>query len=134
MEREIKFKKILDSSLLDRSKAISPILWIGKKGITDSVIDELKKLLKKKKLVKIKLLRSFIEENNKKEVAKNLAIKTDSMIINVVGFTITLYKEENKNEKFQDKKRSRNKNFKQKDNIHKTTKSIKNKRMIAKSR
>lgn len=77
---------------LTKSKALSPMLWIGKNGITDALILELIKLLKKKKLIKIKLLRNFVEENNKKEVAKILAQKTKSEIVDIIGFTITLYR------------------------------------------
>ncbi len=78
--------------LLAKSKVLNPILWIGKNGITDALIDELTKLLKKKKLVKIKMLRSFIEDKNRKEVANEIAEKTKSEIINSMGFTLTLYK------------------------------------------
>ena len=53
--------------LIERSKAIEPTIRIGKSGITESQIEEIKKQLKKRKLIKIKFLRSFIESNDKKQ-------------------------------------------------------------------
>ena len=78
--------------LKSKAKAIKPILWIGKNGITDGLINELKYLLKRKKLVKIKLLRGFLEENDKKEVVDELVTKTDSELVEQVGFIIVLYR------------------------------------------
>jgi len=77
-----------------KSKAMNlePIIWVGKSGITEEIIKEIKIQLQKKKLIKIKLLKSIIEKKGKKELAKNLAEKTDSRIITQVGFVVVLYK------------------------------------------
>ena len=48
--------------------------------------------VKDKKIMKVKLLKSFIAGKDKKSIAKELAEKTKSEVVQVVGFTITLYK------------------------------------------
>jgi len=59
-----------------KARTLYPAMQIGKSGITQGLIRELQKQLKLKKLIKIKLMKSFIEDKNKKEVAKELARKT----------------------------------------------------------
>ena len=78
--------------LRKKSQSIEPTVRIGKSGISDSQIKEIKKQLKTKKLVKIKFLKSFLDSNEKKEAIKKIALKTDSQVILAVGFTFTLYK------------------------------------------
>jgi RNA-binding protein YhbY len=50
--------------------------------------------LKANRLGKCKILRTFLEEQglDKKDVANDLAQKTNSQIIDMVGFTVTFYK------------------------------------------
>ncbi|MBW2966279.1 YhbY family RNA-binding protein [Candidatus Woesearchaeota archaeon] len=77
-----------------KSKALElkPVIWVGKSGLTDNVIKEIKTLLKKKKLIKVKFLKGIIKEKGRKELVKELAEKTDSRIIHQVGFVVVLYK------------------------------------------
>ena len=63
---------------------------IGKKGLTPEVIEKIKEQLKKKRLVKIKMLPSFIRGKDKEAVIQELAEKTNSKIFQRVGFTIVL--------------------------------------------
>lgn len=75
-----------------KAAMIKPLMWIGKSGISQGTITELNKLLKKKKLVKVKFLRNFIEEHDKKESIALLSKETQSEIISMVGFTVALYR------------------------------------------
>ncbi len=75
-----------------KAKTLEPILRIGKQGVTDNVIEEIKRHLKKKHLIKIKLLRSFTENNNKKSCADEISKKTVSEIIEMKGNTIVLFR------------------------------------------
>ncbi|MFH1642540.1 MAG: YhbY family RNA-binding protein [Nanoarchaeota archaeon] len=70
---------------------MEPMLRIGKKGITDEVIKEVKIMLDKKKIVKVKFLRTAITKN-KKELIEELAIKTGSRLVKAVGFVVVLQK------------------------------------------
>ena len=68
-----------------------PILVrIGKSGLTENVIDEIKKQLKKNKVIKIKFLKTAITD--KKKLFAEIAEKTNSKIMKKVGFTIVLAK------------------------------------------
>ena len=78
--------------LKSMSKTLEPIVRIGKNGLTEGIIKEIKTHLKKRRLIKIKLLPSFIQEKNKKELIKNISTITDSEVIESVGFTVTLHK------------------------------------------
>ena len=79
--------------LKEKGKLLEPVIRIGKNGLTNNLIEEIKKQLKKKELIKVKMLRSFLQDKNKKAVAKDLAQKTDSTLIDLVGFTVILSKE-----------------------------------------
>lgn len=78
--------------LLEKAKQLEPVLRIGKSGLTEGVVAELKKQLKKKKLIKVKFLKSALVEKNRKELAKEVADKTGAELIHQVGFVVVLYK------------------------------------------
>lgn len=78
--------------LRSKAKTLEPIVRIGKNGLTEGTVNEIKTQLKKKKLIKIKLLKSFIQDQNKKELTKKIESLTDSEIIESVGFILVLYK------------------------------------------
>lgn len=75
----------------DASK-ISPILNIGKNGITDTLIEELNKQIKANRLVKVKVLKSAEEGKDLKTIADELAVATRSTLIDVRGRTVVLYR------------------------------------------
>ncbi len=78
------------SSLRKKGKALSPSIRIGQNGLSESTIIEIKKQLKHNKLIKIKFLKNFIEENDKKEAVKELVQKTESVLIDFVGFVVVV--------------------------------------------
>ena len=73
-----------------KAMAIEPIVRIGKSGLSESVVNEIKKQLKQKKLIKIKMLKSFIGSTDKKEAARQIAEKTGSVLVHRVGFVVVL--------------------------------------------
>jgi RNA-binding protein len=75
------------------AKSIKPIIRIGKNGVSGNVIKELKRLLKKYHLVKIKVLKAApIEGKDElKRMAQSLARETDSQVVLIIGNTFTLY-------------------------------------------
>jgi len=78
--------------LRSKARLLEPMLRLGKNGLTDSVIEHVRRLVVKQKLVKIKLLRSFLEENDRKKSAEKLAEGTGSELVDQVGFVVVLYK------------------------------------------
>ncbi|MFC1742018.1 YhbY family RNA-binding protein [Nanoarchaeota archaeon] len=75
-----------------KAKLMEPLVRIGKNGITESVVLQVKTLVTKRKLVKVKFLRSFVEDHDKKKAAKDLVEKTGAELIDRIGFTVVLYK------------------------------------------
>ena len=81
-----------DHDLKQKAKLLKPTVQIGKNGMTDSLILEIKKQIKKNRLVKIKLLRGFVESNDRKQVSRDIADKTGSVLIDQVGHVVVLRK------------------------------------------
>ncbi|MDD2439503.1 MAG: YhbY family RNA-binding protein [Methanosarcinaceae archaeon] len=79
-------------SLKSEANSLNPILNIGKNGVSDSLIEELKKHIKANRLVKVKVLKSAEEEKNLKEIAEELTEKTKSTLIEIKGRTLVLYR------------------------------------------
>jgi len=88
MDSEVKKK------FKSQSKNLKPFAIIGKSGINNNIIESILKNLKANKLTKIKLLKSYVDSvpENKKELAKQIAEKTNSEIIDQIGQIIVLYK------------------------------------------
>ena len=75
----------------DASK-ISPVLNIGKNGVTESLIEELNNKLKVNRLVKVRVLKSAEEGKDLKTIADEIAVSTRSTLIDVRGRTVVLYR------------------------------------------
>ncbi|MFC1753059.1 YhbY family RNA-binding protein [Thermoproteota archaeon] len=83
--------------LKSKAMALKPCVQIGKKGLTEESIKEIKEQLKKKGIVKIKLLKSGIEclgGKTKKSIANDIALKTGSKLVSQVGFTAVYHKKQ----------------------------------------
>ena len=78
--------------LMKKAISLRPTIQIGKAGLTESTINEITKQLKKRRTIKIKLLKSFMQDNHIKEVIDLLLEKTSSIMILKRGHTITLQK------------------------------------------
>lgn len=79
--------------LKSEASKLNPIINIGKNGVNDAVIDELKKHIKASRLVKVKVLRSAeTADKDFKAIAEELAKNTASTLIEVRGRTLVLYR------------------------------------------
>ena len=63
---------------------------IGKNGVNDNIINEIKKQLLKHKLIKIKFLKSILPIN--KETIEKIATESSSDIVELKGNVLVLYK------------------------------------------
>ena len=70
---------------------IKATVQIGKGGITESVENEIKEQLKKRKIIKIKFLQNAERENFKDKIEK-LARDVNAEILEIRGFTAVLKK------------------------------------------
>lgn len=68
------------------------IIHIGKKGLTEEILEHIKKVVKQKKIVKVKIVSELMKKTDKKEFAKELAEKTNTILKKQVGFTVELKK------------------------------------------
>jgi RNA-binding protein len=83
-------KKIIE--LRAKGQSLQATAIVGKEGITDSVLDEVVRQLEKRKLIKVRLLPA--SGADRKEVAKELATKSGSILIEVRGRTVLLAKDQ----------------------------------------
>ena len=78
-----------------RANQLEPSIQVGKLGITDTILTEIKVQLQRKKVVKIRYL-SVAKEKSMKVMARELAVQVPSVLVQQVGNTVTLGKIESK--------------------------------------
>lgn len=76
---------------------IDPIFQIGKGGLSDNLIKQVDDALEARELIKITVLENAQE--NPDEFAAALASKTNSVVVQVMGRKITLYRKRAKESK-----------------------------------
>lgn len=76
-----------------RSEAhhLDPTVHVGQHGLTPAVISSLEDALRTRELVKVKL--GYKEDIKPKEVANSLALATNAAVVQVIGRTATLFRE-----------------------------------------
>jgi len=82
----------MSSSVFQRKDI--PVVNIGKKGLDESVLEEIKNVLKARGIVKVKLLKNFREAYglSQEEAAVVLSQRLSAEIVGVRGFVIVLKK------------------------------------------
>jgi len=73
-----------------------PTIWVGKKQVSNELIKEVEKQLEKKKIVKIKILKSALQEAKVNEIAMAISRQTEADLVEVKGHTFILYKRRRK--------------------------------------
>ena len=76
--------------------AEKPTVWVGKEGATLQIVNEISRQLDKREIVKAKILRSALKDEEAKSVASKIAQQTNSSLIEVRGHTFLLYKRRKK--------------------------------------
>ena len=72
-----------------------PILVrIGKAGVTDTIIEEIRRQIHKNKVIKVKFLPGNALGKDKKAFARELAAKTNTKLVSQVGFVVVLQRAE----------------------------------------
>ena len=83
-----KTKRFVKHKLQDAS----PTVWIGKEGLTAQSIIEIEKQLKKSRMLKIKMLKSALQEETKKNIATKAAQQTGALLVDLRGNIFILYR------------------------------------------
>ncbi|WP_338603916.1 YhbY family RNA-binding protein [Sulfolobus tengchongensis] len=76
--------------LIKRATARSADVRIGKQGVTEGILNEIKRRLQEHKVVKIKI--GIKEIENRREFAEKVAQLTNAKLIEVRGYTFILAK------------------------------------------
>jgi len=75
-----------------RKSVEKPTVIIGKNGPTDCLVNEISKNLDRRKVVKVKILKSALVNVRTKEIASKISDATGARIVGKRGHTFILYK------------------------------------------
>jgi RNA-binding protein len=84
-------KKI--GELKHRSVEKKPTVWIGKSGVTDALLAQVRRQLDANEMIKVKVHKTSLEETDVAQIADKIACETTSEIVDVRGRTFTIYKQ-----------------------------------------
>ena len=73
-----------------------PVVYIGKNGISHEVLGEIDGQLERTEIVKARILKNALAENNAKNIAAKIAQQTESVLVEVRGHTFMLYRKKKK--------------------------------------
>jgi RNA-binding protein len=73
-----------------------PTVWIGKGKDSQALLNEIKRQLEQKEIVKIKILKSALEERKASTIASLIANQIGANLVEVRGHTFVLYKRRKK--------------------------------------
>ncbi len=76
---------------------VEPIFQVGKSGISDNLIKQVDDALEARELIKITVLENSPEDGL--DIGNTLAEKTNSVLVQVMGKKITLYRKKKKDSK-----------------------------------
>ena len=80
------------AALRANGQALPVAFQIGKSGLTEGVVEELKTWLEREPLVKVRLLKGAREDGDTKAVAAELAEKAGVVLVEVRGHTALFYR------------------------------------------
>ncbi|MFD3447661.1 ribosome assembly RNA-binding protein YhbY [Microbacteriaceae bacterium 4G12] len=80
-----------------RSQAhhLSPIFQVGKGGVNENMTKQIAEALEVRELIKVSILQNC--EDDRREVAEELADGAGAQLVQVIGSTVVLYKESKEN-------------------------------------
>lgn len=81
------------------ANTIEPIFQIGKTGISDNLIKQLSDALEARELIKITVLETA--PDTAKDLSNIIAQQTNSTVVQVIGSKITLFKQKEKNSRYE---------------------------------
>jgi RNA-binding protein len=74
-----------------------PTVWIGKGRVSQEVVKEIGRQLEKRETVKVKILKSALQEAKATEIATEISRRIEAELIDVRGHTFLLYKRRRRN-------------------------------------
>jgi len=79
--------------LRKKANTLSAVIQIGKSGLTEGMLGEIRRQLKAKKTIKIKFLKSIVAKGARQEIIHKIIEDTHALLLTNAGSVITLYKD-----------------------------------------
>jgi len=79
--------------LVERSGMMKPTIWIGKNGVTKTLIEQVVAQLKANKIVKLKVQKPMAESESIEDIVNKILKASNSSLVNIKGRTFTIYKQ-----------------------------------------
>jgi len=86
------FEKRKLRALKSRSRETDATVWLGKEGASEAVVSQVESQLKSRELVKVKIQRSALREDEASDIATKIAASTGATLVEILGHTFTVYK------------------------------------------
>ena len=74
---------------------LTPIFQVGKGGVNENMLNQIKEALEARELIKVSILQNNLDD--KHQVAEDLAAGADAELVQLIGHTVVLYKESREN-------------------------------------
>ncbi len=87
------------SYLMSLASKINPILNLGKESLTPAFSESVREALEARELIKLSVLKNC--DDDPKELARVIAERTNSHVVQVIGRKIVLYKESKNHKKIE---------------------------------
>jgi len=73
-----------------------PTIWVGKDGLTPQLLGEIENQLEKKEMLKIKILKSALQQDTAQTIAVKAAEQAEASLVEVRGHVFILYRRHKK--------------------------------------
>ena len=73
-----------------------PTIWVGKEGLTPQISVEIEKQLNKNKMLKVRILKSALQQETAKAIATKAAEEAEAALVEVRGHVFILYRRRRK--------------------------------------
>ena len=80
--------------LKSKASVMDPIFQIGKSGVTAESVSAIAEALEKRELIKLHVLKNCCDDPS--EIAQTIAERTNSVVVQVIGKKIVLFKQKKK--------------------------------------
>lgn len=80
--------------LKSKASVMDPIFQIGKSGVTAESVSAIAEALEKRELIKLHVLKNCFDDPA--EIAQTIAERTNSVVVQVIGKKIVLFKQKKK--------------------------------------
>ena len=81
-----------------RAHGLKPVVFIGQKGLTPTLIESIQKALERHELIKVKFI-EFKDRQQKLSTAEAVTAEADCQLVGMIGHMVILYRQQSDPEK-----------------------------------